>query len=83
LSVRVSATPGSPRISIVILSGLPLGTLPSSALASKLGLRTMSTDLFGLWLEIMYGPLEGTGFVDVSFAGESAGMSAANSVARM
>ena len=35
-------------MSIVILSGLPLGTLPSKALASKFGLRTTSTDLFGL-----------------------------------
>ena len=31
----------------------------------------------------MYGPVDGSGFVDVSFAGALAGTGAANSVARM
>jgi len=31
----------------------------------------------------MYGPVAGTGFVEVSFCGEFAGTGAANSVARM
>src|SRR4051794_15148585 len=69
--------------SIVILSGLPDGTLPSNCDASKLGFRTTIATLFGWYFWIMYGPVEGSGFVDESLAGESAGTGAANSVARM